>query len=698
MNEFNLSSTTLDEIQNHDDFRVVWCSEDNYVSNELTYFAHYLEKCDSIDTCKNYIREIKSERKILLVLINLFKHVAEFVGLSQIQSIYILEKDHQNIHYDKENFSESIHIFTNESLLIDRLRHDILLTYRNDLPISVSYLDEIKHEQSFINSDTHTYLFLWNQLFFYLLVNSDDLDMNKLKTDMIQQCQLEYNDNTTQLNHIKEFNDDCTEDNVLEWYTKDTFAYRLLNKAFRKRDIDLICKFRYFIILLHRKLKELSIKQQGENLTIVYRGQILGMNELESLKSNVGRLISINTFISTTRHEKIARSFIIGAELGVIFHINITRTSYNILHPFANISEFSAMPREEEILFSAGGVFRIDSVEKENDSMWIVNLTLNNKTVEQMERFMDGVKEQMNYVTSWDHLFMKINDLLLFGKCHKILINKSFSWKDIITTAINIDIYNLLTVLGDYRNAIEYYKQLLLEEHVFDDSQRIVTNIIIGNNYFHLKEYDNAEIYYSIALSLLDNNNNPLVGEIYNLRGDIYIELNDLQIALTCYNDALKIFTNQEMNTRYVARVCRKISDIYRRQNNHADASFYATQADEIDQELRQRSELDIETSLEYFRNQLTTKSDHSQHQRADLLYSIGICLLRNNKYRESLEIFLEAARLLKTHLPTSDNFNQKFCTLYDSMALIHFMSKDYFKALIMLKKSIDIRISSYSN
>ncbi|CAF4263536.1 unnamed protein product [Adineta steineri] len=293
---------------------------------------------------------------------------------------------------------------------------------------------------------------------------------------------------------------------------------------------------------------------------------------------------------------------------------------------------------------------------------------------------------------------MKINDLLLFGKCHKILTNKSFSWKDIITTAINIDIYNLLTVLGDYRNAIEYYKQLLLEEHVFDDSQRIITNIIIGNNYFHLKEYDNAEVYYSVALSLLDNNNNPLVGEIYNLRGDIYIELNDLQMALTCYNDALRIFTNQEMNTRYVARVCRKISDIYRRQNNHEDASFYATQADEIDQQLRQRSELDIETSLEYFRNQLTTTSDHSQYQRADLLYSIGICLSRNNKYRESLEIFLEAARLFKTHLPTSDNFNQKFCTLYDSMALIHFMSKDYFKALIMLKKSIDIRISSYPN
>jgi hypothetical protein len=38
------------------------------------------------------------------------------------------------------------------------------------------------------------------------------------------------------------------------------------------------------------------------------------------------------------------------------------------------------MPGEEELLFFVSAVFRIDSVKKENDSTWIIKLTLSNET------------------------------------------------------------------------------------------------------------------------------------------------------------------------------------------------------------------------------------------------------------------------------------------------------------------------------
>jgi hypothetical protein len=87
--------------------------------------------------------------------------------------------------------------------------------------------------------------------------------MEKLKKDMLEQCRLEYQDNQIVLDKIDDFEKEFSYEDVLEWYSKDSFVYRLLNKAFRTRNIELICKFQYFIILLYQKFKELSREQQS---------------------------------------------------------------------------------------------------------------------------------------------------------------------------------------------------------------------------------------------------------------------------------------------------------------------------------------------------------------------------------------------------------------------------------------------------
>ncbi len=67
MNDFVLSSTTLDETQNHDDFVVVWLSSDHTYPNDLNhFFVDYVNKFDSSEDFDNYIKEIESERIICL--------------------------------------------------------------------------------------------------------------------------------------------------------------------------------------------------------------------------------------------------------------------------------------------------------------------------------------------------------------------------------------------------------------------------------------------------------------------------------------------------------------------------------------------------------------------------------------------------------------------------------------------------------
>jgi hypothetical protein len=79
-----------------------------------------------------------------------------------------------------------------------------------------------------------------------------------LKENLIEQCQSEYKNNLPVLRKIDDFRQSFKPDDVFRWYTNDSFMYRLLNKVFRTRNIDLISRFQYFIILLFKKVESLS--------------------------------------------------------------------------------------------------------------------------------------------------------------------------------------------------------------------------------------------------------------------------------------------------------------------------------------------------------------------------------------------------------------------------------------------------------
>ena len=694
MADFNVRSTNLNEIENHDDFRIVWFSSDHHFLSELAKFEGDVDMYSSFKTCDEFIRSFRSERKIFLVLTTWQDYLSYFEKLSQIQSIYVLVTSSKEVHYESSTCSKLINFFYDQSTLIERLHRDILLTYRNDFPMTISCLDEIRIEQSLMSLDQNSNMLLWNQAFTYYLVDGSNVDMDKLKQDMLQQCRLEYKNNPIQLKNIAEFDRDCTYDTVLKWYSKDIFAYRLLNKAFRKRNIDLICKFRYFIILLYNSLKDLMLKDKNATLRTVYRGQSLGENDLKNLRSNIGRLISINTMMSTTRDPIISRTFIFGAQIGILFHINIpiaTLEKQNILHPFADISQYSAMSEEEEVLFFAGTVFRINSVEQESDSVWIVTLTLIDETIEQREQFLSGIREQIHSLGSWNTLEMKIHDLILFGKYYTILTGKSLSWKDAMTENFGINMYHLSTILGDHEMLTEFYKNLLWDDKFIDQHKTIILQILIGYNYHQLNKYDDALFHYEIAWES-EKDNKKLQSRILTHIGDVFRTTNDFEKALSSYKQALEISYDDDTDRRQIAIICRKICDIYLKQKLYNDALIYQEQGDQIDEQYRQRSELDIEVSLLFFQNQLTNEQTLSPLDRADRLYSIGLCLVKKNDYAQGLEMLMQAKVLLENNASLCDSFADRFVTLYGSIAFAYLMLKDVFNALIYLKKFIDIR------
>ncbi|CAF0995776.1 unnamed protein product [Adineta steineri] len=209
------------------------------------------------------------------------------------------------------------------------------------------------------------------------------------RQEMIEMCRLKYENNPTDKEKINEFESSYQHSDALEWYTKNSFLYRLLHQALRAEDIDTIFKLRYYIYDLHNQLAQLhtsylySLPSDQPILTL-YREQRMKITELTRLQENINKLISMNNFLSTTNNVT-AAIFFAGdgclndpdGEVSVVYQITIdTSVPHSI--PFAKIQYESIFEDEDEVLFSMASVFRIDSIEKYG-ALWVVELTLINK-------------------------------------------------------------------------------------------------------------------------------------------------------------------------------------------------------------------------------------------------------------------------------------------------------------------------------
>ncbi|CAF1083911.1 unnamed protein product [Adineta steineri] len=86
---------------------------------------------------------------------------------------------------------------------------------------------------------------------------------------------------------------------------------------------------------------------------------------------------------------------------------------------------------------------------------------------------------------------------------------------------------------------------------------------------------------------------------VYIHTGDVYNTITIFATALLYYEKALKIFLNHNADNRNIARLYRKMSDIYLKQNNNEIAIIC---------------------------QELITSAAHLEFQRANTLCSIGVC------------------------------------------------------------------------
>jgi hypothetical protein len=202
------------------------------------------------------------------------------------------------------------------------------------------------------------------------------------KAELLEFCRSKYHDKPKQLKEIDDFDRDYQSENAVEWYTKDSFLYRLLNESLRIETIDHIVKMRYYIHDLHNQLAELQKDfvqslNEKKNITL-YRGQTMKRQELDDLKENKDGFISMNSFLSATQNEEVAFMFSGDGqtteldEVSVIYEMSIDTNIRST--PYAKIKSIN--PDEQEILFSMGSIFRIRDVEEVIDHAGVFRVKL----------------------------------------------------------------------------------------------------------------------------------------------------------------------------------------------------------------------------------------------------------------------------------------------------------------------------------
>ena len=211
----------------------------------------------------------------------------------------------------------------------------------------------------------------------------------------------------TNENELKDFESRYHQKSPIWWYTCEIFLYGMLNPALRSLEMETMAKLGFVIRNLHQQLDQLHKEQLNDfkKKFVVYRDQGFNKEDFQRLDNNKGGLLSFNSFLSTSKLQKVSMDFIernlikYPEDVGVLFIMTFDpeKVSISSSTPFALIDHVSAIPSEQEILFSMHTVFRIETIQpmKDKKGVYEVQLTLTDDNDPQLTGFAQRMREEL---------------------------------------------------------------------------------------------------------------------------------------------------------------------------------------------------------------------------------------------------------------------------------------------------------------
>ncbi|CAF3667825.1 unnamed protein product, partial [Rotaria socialis] len=540
---------------------------------ELRNIIVTVEPFTDVDQCVDYLISIDDQKIYLITSVSLGQTIVPLIhDIVQLDMIFVFcsnKDDHK--------------VWANEwPKATQSCDH-------NAIPMSFIPNQEISEAlASEQNLDRLPPSYMYSVIFKDIILEIDH-DDNKSMNALVNYCQQQ----KICEKDIDEFKRKYYENSAVWWYTKPMFLYGMLNCALRMLDMEVMTKLGFFIRRLHIELKQLHQIQLAnfQKVFTAYRGQGLSQQDFRHLVDTKGGLLSFNNFLSTSKHRDfsimVAESVSNAATdtVGVLFIISIDQTKISTsITPFAMIDKHSALPQEQEILFTMHTVFRIGEIKQtpENSRLWEVQLTITDESYQQLAGLTGRLKQEIS-AEGWYRMGKLTLHLGHFDKAEELYNELLENAPDDSDTAF---IYHMLGRSkhdqGEYQQAVtfcekslEIYRKTLPE----DDASLAPTYGVIGLAYTNMHEYSKALEYYKKSLRIRKKAlppTHPDLATSYRCIGGVHDNMGKYSKALKYYEKSHKILetslppTHPDLATSY-----NNIGGVYKSMGNYSKALDY---------------------------------------------------------------------------------------------------------------------------
>ena len=390
------------------------------------------------------------------------------------------------------------------------------------------------------------------------------------KSELISICRQFYRGNEFELGLIDEFEKSYSTDRALWWYTKESFVYRLMNKAMRTLSIDLLFAFHFFIRDLEQQLEQ----RKCTSPLRVYRCQLMSKEEVQILQKAIGQFIAMNSYFSTSTDRRAAMAFLhYASDLEqVLFEIDADPGLKGI-KPFANITAHSYFPDEEEVLFPMGSIFQLSSVEQDEDELWTIRIVLASNVQHSSQLVIDQIKsDQAEEVTT----FLTYGDVVqymgMFDKAEKYY-RRSLEQSS-GNEQHHMDCYyslgNVAAAKGNYSSSLQWHlDSLAMKQETLKSTDPKIARSYGGIAAVHAKQGNHRQALesYEKALKIWKKaygGDHPKVSQCVTDMGTVYEQQGNTSEALACYQKALEIEqTHFPVNYHHLSEIHDKLGHVY---------------------------------------------------------------------------------------------------------------------------------------
>ncbi|CAF2096993.1 unnamed protein product [Rotaria magnacalcarata] len=340
-------------IGNVEDFTILYINQDEDKDLSLLHSTvNSIRTISDSSTLGTLLSACTEEKFIVVMSINQAEVVlSELQQYKCIQSIYLLSKQ-PHPPESINGYGNAIEIYRNIESVCDHLIKTLRHIPARVIPMEITSKDSV--------SDLpFTYCQLLKET---ILCHDDESDLRK---DMLTFCRTHYAHNQDEVHEIDEYEKSFIDTHSIQWYTRYCFLTKILSRAFRTQEIDLLFKMRYFIQCLHKQIQSIAIKEPITTYAILYVEQEI----IRNFQGNINGLVLFRSFLPATFERPTLMEYQNkDTQRYLIFSIRLGPDCA------ANIEQLRSSDCKIDVLINIDTVFRVVSIDEGENEVHTVNL------------------------------------------------------------------------------------------------------------------------------------------------------------------------------------------------------------------------------------------------------------------------------------------------------------------------------------